>query len=998
MDTNLTVIKEIVAHFQDDESRLTANNSGYTETEVRIEYIDRLFSCLGWDMSNFGGLPNSIKDVLREESQATEASSKRPDYTFRIAGIRKFFVEAKKPSIDIKLNKSSAFQVRSYGWTANLPISILTNFRTLRVYDTKFAPKNTDDVDVGLLLDIDYRDLPDRFKELKGLIGHESVANGSIEREFGTITNPSITVNLNFLNKINNWRLLIANDLHSRFSSLNIEELNDLSQLIINRIIFIRMCEDRGIESQEKLRSAIHTRAFIDLQKLFQEMDNRYDTGLFDIKNDPFQTHYFIDSQILLDIVEDLYYPQSPYSFSVLDADFLGQVYEIFLIKRLALDDSENLCLQDKPIYEGREIITTPQPLVDEVTRRTISERLEALRNAGTFNYKSLLELHILDLAVGSGRFLLRCLDELFDAAIECYKFTADKKKIYKRSEGDYRLAFSVKRELLESCIHGIDIDYNAVEIARFSLLVKLLEDENQSTLPVNTKILPNLDDNIVWGNSVLDNYAVAEDEIALLHPLDWDALNFPEHFDIIVSNPPYIKTEEMKSKTPSEFRYFKENYDTPYKQFDKYFVFIERAISKLSNQGCAGFIVPNKWMNIEAARKLRYMISSQGLLAELINFGNEWVFEGKSNYVCMLILSKVNKGHFWYSYVDEYSTWLMSPTNKGVKLDHSRILAFSENPWILPSNENENKILSKLYSNSIPLGDVAKISNGIQTSQEEIFSVSDWSEQGQIIQFTKNGRVWAIEKGITKPYLSDSESRVWSFLQIQADRLLIFPYEYSGDNTAILIPPARMKAEYPLTWNYLYSFKRELSNRDVSPEPSPGEFYRYGRHQALFSAFSVPKIIYSVNQLGDKYGIDLTGIGFASGGTAGEVAISNPLLGYSLEFILGLLNQPIVEFFMHKRGSPFGGGYYSRGSAVVSDLPVPRLDFNNRLQNQRHDSIASAVKKLINIEAQYRSTTGRKKATLKQQRTTLQNLLRGKFAEIWELSQDEINFLGSSV
>ena len=128
------------------------------------------------------------------------------------------------------------------------------------------------------------------------------------------------------------------------------------------------------------------------------------------------------------------------------------------------------------------------------------------------------------------------------------------------------------------------------------------------------------------------------------------------------------------------------------------------------------------------------------------------------------------------------------------------------------------------------------------------------------------------------------------------------------------------MQENYPLAWSYLSANQERLEGRSISPAPLSGEFYRYGRHQALASSFTKDKIIYSVNQLGHKYGIDSAGTGFASGGTAGEVALANPRHGYSLYFILGLLNQRPVEFFLRERGSSFRGGYYSRGTAVMWD------------------------------------------------------------------------------
>lgn len=982
-----TIVSQLVEQFRAEEQRLCSHVSGYTETEARIEFIDRLFDCLGWDMSNARGLPNSLRDVVREESQPTETSAKRPDYTFRVAAVRKFFVEAKKPAVDIRTHRESAFQVRSYGWTAGLPVSILTNFRTLRVYDTRTAPQPGDPPDAALLLEIGYQDLPDQLDELLALFGRGAVANGSIERWVGAGVAGALPINADFLERINGWRLRLAADLHARYPALDLDNLNDLTQKVINRVIFIRMCEDRGLEGEQYLLRAAGRQDFMELRRLFREMDDRYNTGLFDEERDPFRRDYTIDTRLFLSIVQEVYFPQAPYSFAVLDADFLGQVYEQFLVKRLVRQPDGQLALEDKPAYEGREIVTTPQPLVDAVVRRAFAGRLDNMREAGTFTYDALKGLRVLDIAVGSGRFLLRSLDMLIDAAVAYFRSMGDATHIYPRAEDDYRLSFETKRELLSSCLYGIDIDYNAVEVARFSLTVKLLEDENRETLPLGKKILPNLDRNIIWGNSVVEPDFHADAAVMnQTRPLDGDGAGLPDRFDVVVGNPPYVKTEEMKAKTPEEFAYYKARYTTPHKQFDKYFVFIEQAVSRLSPGGWLGMVVSNKWITIEAGRKLRELLAGKGLVAEVVNFGSELLFEGKSTYVCLLVLANSRRDSFWYRHVDSYPAWLVAPADKGFMLPYHLLEQYGPASWILPAAAAEARSLEALFTNSVRLGDIADVINGLQTSAEKVFSVRAWTDLGATIRFDRGGVQWEIEKAITRSYLRDS-ARVWSYLPVEADALVIFPYEYGPGGEAVLIPPDRLEREYPLTWAYLKAFEASLARRDVSPRPGPGEFYRYGRHQALASAFRAPKIIYSVNQLGDKYGIDLTGVGFASGGTAGEVAILNPRGGYSLEFILALLNQPEMEFYTRKRGSPFRGGYYSRGSAVASDVPVPRLDFANPQHAAAHARITALAQEMVSVVQSSAGAVGRQVEQLTSRRETLASEIRVAFESIWGLT-----------
>lgn len=990
MDKVIKEAENLVGRFKKEFSKFTSASSSYSEMETRVEFIDPFFELLGWDMVNKRGILNSLKDVIREESQLVESNTKRPDYTFRIAGQRKFFVEAKKPSVDISRNKESAFQVRRYGWSAGLPISVLTNFHKIRIYDTSQVPDVNDTANVGLLLEIDYLDLPKKLNEIIAKLSRDAVVEGSIEAWLGKPRLGTLPVNSVFLERINHWRLAFASDLKERYKSLGLDELNDIVQKIINRLIFIRMCEDRGIEGADKLRKVASKKDFIEIQRLFKEMDERYDTGLFDATLDPLQKKFSINAQLFLEVVEDLYFPKAPYSFSVLDADFLGQVYELFLTQRLAFDSSGKLVLHEKPAYENREIVTTPQPLVDEIVHRTVDGLFANGDTSRILDFNELKKIRIMDIAVGSSRFLLRAFDDLVDRAILYFSHEKDMSSVYEHIKGEYRLAFDKKRDLLLNCLNGIDIDYNAVEVARFSLLVKLLEEENGSTIPNGKHILPNLDKNIIWGNSVVDtSFKNLNPEImSMTRPLDWQG-----EFDAIVCNPPYLKTEEMVSKTPDEFKYYKDKYFTPFKQFDKYFIFIEKAVKNLRSNGRVGMVVPNKWITIGAGAKLRGFLSKQGLIAEIVDFGNELVFDGKSTYVCLLLLSKKAPKNFYYSHVNNYEEWLKTPSHKGIKLDSKLISHFGANAWILPADEIEAKTLSKLFSNSTPLGKICDVFNGVQTSAEDVYAIQEWEEiEDGLIQFNKKGRSWKLEKAITRPYLIESEKHVRSYLGVEADCRLIFPYDINDEDEAVLITPKEMMERFPKAFEYLKINYSRLSDRDIAPSPVSlkNEFYRYGRHQSLTRAFISPKIILSVNQLGDKYGIDVQGIGIASGGTAGEIGIANPKGGYSLEFILALLNQRAIEYFCRKRGSPFRGGYYSRGTAVLEDVPVPIIDFKDKKQKALHDLITKDVQKVISYRAKVIKAIGRNRELLEGNIITIQNRIKKAFSQLFGLKTDD--------
>lgn len=992
-----SALQKLVDRFKVDEARFIASSSTFQETEVRVEFIDPLFALMGWQMDNSIGLPSALRDVLREESHQTESSTKKPDYTFRIAAVRKFFVEAKRPSVDIRINKDSAFQVRSYGYTAGHHIAVLTNFRTLRIYDVQLEPKANDDADVGLLMSVDYEDFVSRFDEIVAALGRDQVASGGIETVFKTTATGSIPANASFLNRINSWRVRIAQDLSSRYSALTIEELSDFTQKIINRIIFIRMCEDRGIEGEYVLRDVANLKSMVELRTLFKRLDDRYNTGLFDVTKDRLQDTYEIDTNIFIGIVDEVYAPNSPYSFSVLDADFLGQVYELFLGQQLVFAADGSVTLEFKPAYVHREIVTTPQPLVDEVVRRVFHSKFTELKLQGPLTMDSIKSLHVFDVAVGSSRFLLQAFDEMIEAAIEVLLAQGDETLLYRVTDDNYKLAFTAKREILRNSLFGCDIDYNAVEIARFSLMVRLLEDETKGTLPPigQTKILPDLDNNILHGNTVVDatNFPFTSgDEFDKTQPLNWQASTLPESFDIVLGNPPYVKTEEMLSENAEEMAYYKDNYKTAYKQFDKYFVFIERALSKMKPGAWFGMVIPNKWITIESGKKLREIFAKNGLVSQIVDFGNEKLFEGKSAYVCLLVLTKTGASDFNYRHVNDYQEFLLQPHEPGFNLPGALLKGVGGSAWVLPNDDSEALVLAKLTANSTPLSNLIDAKNGIQTSANDVYLIDTFTVSGNYIDFVKNGVSWKIEKAITRPYVNDS-SRVISYMPIDADALMIFPYEISVGGAPAAIDPAVMRRDYPRAMAYLEAHRPRLEDRSVSPPPRPGVFYAYGRHQALEVVFTAPKIIYSVNQKGDKYAIDTVGVAYASGGTAGEVALIGPENGYSLEFFLGLLNHRAIEFFVRKRGSPFGGGWYARGTAVVDDIPVPNLDILGNVGDKaKHDAIVDDVKAITKVLQDIKTASGRNLQALTTRRMVLLNSLESKFNALWGFTDEVRN------
>lgn len=150
-------------------------NAKYNETQVRREFIDPFFQALGWDVSNKKGIAEQYKEVIHEDAIKIKGSTKAPDYCFRVGSERKFFVEAKKPSVNIKDDSAPAYQVRRYAWSAKLPLSILTDFDEFAVYDCRFKPKQNDKASVGRILYFKYNEIEKYWDELYSIFSRDAV-------------------------------------------------------------------------------------------------------------------------------------------------------------------------------------------------------------------------------------------------------------------------------------------------------------------------------------------------------------------------------------------------------------------------------------------------------------------------------------------------------------------------------------------------------------------------------------------------------------------------------------------------------------------------------------------------------------------------------------------------------------------------------------------------------------------------------------------------------
>ena len=732
-------IKELCNRFENRKEEYLQKD--YKEASVRKEFIDYMFKALGWDVDNTQGFSRIFQEVVVEETIEVQGKGKNPDYTFQIGGNKIFFLEAKAPHVDIKNDRNPAYQVRRYGWSAKLDICILTDFEQFSVYETNTKPQPTQPASTGRVKYYEYTDYVDKWEEIYSIFSKEAVMKGFFDdfakkSEDGKKRGTS-RVDSEFLKDIEKWRLLLARNIALRNKELTVDELNLAVQLIIDRIVFFRMAEDRGIERYQTLyKLAESDNIYEKLCEVFKKADLKYNSGLFHFNYTPdysefvdnITLHLKIDDGVFKEIFKNLYYPNSPYEFSVISPEILGSIYENFLGSQIRLTPSHQAKVELKPeVQKAGGVYYTPQYIADYIVDNTVGEIIKGK----TPNQIS--KLKIVDPACGSGSFLLRAYQKLLDYHLEHYvKLQKPPKDVYYiGKDGVPRLTIREKKRILTNNIFGVDIDVNAVEVTKLSLLLKVLEDENKDVLEqqqklFQEKVLPNLSYNIKCGNSlirtdILEREDLDMDEIRKINPFNWED-EFPEifengGFDAVISNPPYVLIQP-KEYPKYIIDYYKDKFEVSQYKIDLYHLFFERGINILKEDGYFSFITPTPYLMNTYLSKLRKFILDNCKIEKIINTGND-VFGAKVD-TAIIILNKDSDSNSRNSNLIEiYHKEKKNFVHEENK-DIEQIKYLNEENFLFNINiTSKDRTLIEKIDKWEKLGQISRVSFGLQTKDK---------------------------------------------------------------------------------------------------------------------------------------------------------------------------------------------------------------------------------------------------------------------------------------
>jgi type I restriction-modification system DNA methylase subunit len=996
----------------------------YQEAEARKDFIDPLFKALGWDVDHEHQYNPYEQEVKVEAGLIVHnaRSQKRADYAFYLSpNFRdvRFYVEAKKPSVDLNRSVDAHFQTLRYGYSAGTPLSVLTDFEQIRVLDCRRRP-HPDSALQQVYKSWHYSDFRDAetFAEFYWLFSREAHADGSYQRRIDELPKPKggakqrglfkggyQPVDESFLLELADYRETLAKAFKKADTSLDSAELTELVQRALDRLVFMRFLEDKQIETEVRVSNLGKSKnAWADFQTASHRLDNIYNGIVFKPLPKLDEASFEVDDDVFCDICERLASENSPYNFDAIPIHILGSIYERFL-GRVIRATEKQVKIEEKPeVRKAGGVYYTPEYIVRYIVAQTVGKLITGKTP------DEICQMHFADIACGSGSFLLGVYDELLRYHADWFNQAGRDKHAKKAGcvqtpEGRWRLSLAQRRNILQNNIYGVDLDRQAVEVAQLSLFLKLLEDERatsarqyQLDFARNAnmkKLLPDLSKNVVCGNSLIGwdvagSVELNADDELCLNPLDFrDA--FPTvmragGFNAIVGNPPYVRIQTLKEYNPLVAELLKCAYKSAAKgNFDIYVVFIERALSLLAHKGKLGYIVPHKFFNAKYGEPLRALISDGRHLDAVVHFGDQQVFDGATTYTCLLFLGNSKSDQFFFETVGDLAAWNTDEErNIGVLPSN----AATQLEWNFVTGES-GALFQRLQSTSTSLEEVAEIFVGVQTSADHVFHLSRIGK-GQYFSDSLQCEV-KIEDELMRPLLSGIDVSLYRH-PLTATRYILFPYRVDGEK-AQLLPWGELRSRFPQGAAYLSENKAVLRAREGG-KFADAEWYRFGRNQNTGkqgrSKLCVPRLVDRLGLAPDLSGdfvldnVDVCGLSMR---TSASQAVD-------LRYSLGVLNSRLLAWVFKHVSAPFRGGFMSANRQFLGQLPFRCIDFSNPQEKSHHDHIVALVEQILDAKTQETVSSGHAAELAQRKCVALERQIDKLVYQLYGLTEEEIKLV----
>ena len=917
-----------------------------SEETIRM-WINDFLLLFGWDVRNTHQVLQERKlcKTSRDKLREIDSTNVKPDYTLVSGNLHLAYVDAKALSVDIENDSKVAFQIRSYGWSAGTLFSFVTNFESIAIYDCSQKPSINDKASVARLYYFNINDYADNLDKLSLYLSKESVQNYPVIK----FSYPGVALDREFANYLRDFRIKLVEDILSHGQNYSLETLSVWSQLIIGRVIFIRVCEARGLEREGLLKEyqvkgfwqSFKKSAYIDFYK-------HYDGPIFNrISTINALT---ISDNVFDDLLSILYYP-SPYRFDVIPINVLSSIYELFLGYRLEINNGRVISVLKESLRKQNGIVVTPLHIVRKVLERTFdSERISKL------SFDELLNLKILDPACGSGIFVVETFSLMERYALN--SLDDDDNRIITIGGQKY-LNLNARKQIASNCLYGVDIDQEAVEVTRLSIALRLIDDYTPDVFEdaglLGSMILSGIGNNIKCGNSLVSPDILSlypglnnrVDELKETNIFDWQEA-FPEvfeqnGFDYVVGNPPFVEVKNYNVGLPTMALYIKKRFlSSKNGKIDLAIPFIEQALNLLNEQGRLGFIIQKRFFKTEYGKKIREIIANGQYLNNIYDYTETNLFPDRITYVAVLVCDKCkdNNANILYSSSNDESDQISLPQ------------IFAKEPIWDFSDPELTKWRIDAVARLGAVHDVCQIKVGIQVLYDDIYQIKQCSLSGNTIKGKSAAGEVRIEKSACRPLLCNE--KFYPFRLPDISTFAIFPYRMK-DGEVERIKFSDFKILYPKAADYLLKNKTTLDEKvqlfpSIHEDANPSESWHFYTREQNHKEYP-EKICVPMTSRYPQACVLFDGKTYCDNANMYFLTISDNCSRVKLYALAAIINSAWFATIARSIANPQQNGYFKFSKQFLDPLPFPCESF--RQEDNNIQELASIAQKIEQINEQ---------------------------------------------
>ena len=947
----------------------------FKEEKFQTQFLKDIFeNCLGYTLDT-----TDPTNFNLEREKKNETDGKKADGAILINGEVRCVIELKDQTTQ-HLDKTPSNRelspvdqaFRYFVSHDNAKYVVVSNFNELRFYIGNKTTFEKFDLFTASF---------DDFKKLHLLLSFESIGTDlplKLKEKFATHERE---ISNKFYKDFSAFRLTLFKNICKNNAGIDKNRLLSLTQKLCDRLVFILFAEDRGLlrlrtiaEIKDKFQNQVTELSFYDFYKIYFKAINegnerldikRYNGGLFatdteldalKIDDSVLEAQFLSDYDFLSDIGVNILghiFESSLNDLEELNAQINGDEFDAkqskrkkdgifytpeFITEFIVENSLGSLCKakKDELGLDLNELLAPKNPKKLTKAESEIKDKIYAYR-------EWLLSLKILDPACGSGAFLNQALEFLISehGALDTYR------KVY---EGEGLGLYDIESTILENNLYGVDINADAVEIARLSLWLRTA---------AKGRVLTDLSKNLVMANSLLE------------FPFDFK-------FDVVIGNPPYVRQEAIKEQKPAL-----QKYKVYSGTADLFVYFYELGITHLKEDGLLGFICSNKFFRTSYGENLRKFILDNTQITHIIDFAGVKVFEDASVDSAITIFKKIRADeNSKFNFLA--SSTINLKTQKFIQIPQS---ALSEtNFTFLDSSKFELK--SKIEKVAKPLKDWdVNIYRGILTGLNEAFIIdSDTRDK------------------ILSTCIGDERERTQKLIRpiLRGRDIKRYDYKWAGLWLICTFPALKIEIEnLPNLKGYLQTFlpyiaqSGETIDGKKCRKKTSNKWFETQDNIAYYKEFEKDKIFY--NEIGNEINFALDTKKFVCNNKLYFISLekNNTL---QLKFLTGVLNSKLLQWYFSFKFN-FGGG---KGTDSFGEIPIPQIaSQNENLANEiinLVDEILKANEKIKLYEKHMATLTLDEKLEAKENIDTLNDKIKASdekinklVFELYELTSDEI-------